>query len=76
MLELNAAAGIDEEAIAAFLQATENQEPPRRAPKAGRRAVKQLEVISPIDAATLERLGGPGTACSICTWVFSTAPFL
>ena len=59
-------AELEEQAMAALLQESEGDQQPRRAPKAGRRAVKQLELLDPIDGLALERLGGPGTECSIC----------
>ena len=59
-------AELEEQAIAALLQESEGEQQPRRAPRAGRRAVKQLELLDPIDAQALDRLGGPGTECSIC----------
>lgn len=69
MLQFLPLAELEEQAIAELLQESEGVQQPRRAPKAGRRAVKQLELIDPIDAQALERLGGPGTECSICRFL-------
>ena len=68
---LLACAELEEQAIAALLQESEGVQQPKRAPKAGRKAVKQLELIDPIDAQALERLGGAGTECSICRFTFN-----
>ena len=65
---------LEERAIAALIQESEGTQQPRRAPRAGRRAVKRLELIKSIDVQALERLGGPGTECSICRHFSSLPP--
>ena len=74
-MKLIACAELEEQAIAALLQESESMQQPKRAPKAGRRAVKRLELIDPIDAQTLERLGGAGTECSICRYTVKPVSF-
>ena len=61
-----ACAELEAQAIAEILQEADGAHPQRQAPGAGRRAVKRLEVIQSLDAASLDRLGGADTECSIC----------